>query len=155
MSNISQCYLLIYCEELNEKLLINVENVVKHVRLKFAKRRSRVENSNFSKLVRINHPNNCEDVDIIEIAEKKGISLSGFNQIQFDFENIPGFAVEIKLQDRQSSLSRAFKYNKFSSSGPAIKFDTLSLPAVRSQYLSRFIRSIVTKLRKTQLSKQT
>ena len=54
-----------------------------------------------------------------------------FNQIHFDLADISGVTVEVKLEDKGSSLSRAFKYNKFRSSGPAIKFDSLSQSAIR------------------------
>ena len=109
-----------------------MEDVVQTVRFKFEKKPSLKIRSNFSKLVRINHPNNCADVDIIEIAARtRGLSLAGFNQIHFNLDNIPGLTVEVKLQDRGTSLSRAFKYNKFRSSGPPIKFDSLSQSAIR------------------------
>ena len=105
---------------------------MKAVRFKFEKKPSLTITSNFSKLVRINHPNNCADVDLIEIAERtSGLSLVEFNQIHFDLADIAGVTVEVKLEDRGSSLSRAFKYNKFRSSGPAIKFDSLSQSAIR------------------------
>ena len=48
-----------------------------------------------------------------------------------DLADMAGVTVEVKLQDRESSLSRAFKYNKFGSSGPAIKFDPLTQFAIR------------------------
>ena len=117
--------------ELNKKLFTNVEDIVKQIRLKFQRKKSFEKRSEFSKVVRINHPNNCADVDIMDIAEREGISLTGFNQIQFDFEDVPLLTVEVKLQDRASSLSRAFKYNKFSTSGPAVKFQSLTNPKIR------------------------
>ena len=118
--------------ELSKKLFINVEDIVNSVRFKFEKKPSLRIRSNFSKLVRINHPNNCADVDIIEIADRTSdLSLTGLNQIHFNLDPVPGLAVEVKLQDRWSSLSRAFKYNKFGSSGPAIKFDPLTQSAIR------------------------
>ena len=70
--------------ELNKKLFVNVEDIVKNVKLKFENSKSYRKKSKFSKVVRINHPNNCADVDIIDIAKEDGISLTGFHQIQFD-----------------------------------------------------------------------
>ena len=68
---------------------------MKLVKFKFEKKPSVTVTSNFSKLVRINHPNNCADVDIIEIAERTSeLSLAEFNQIHFDLADIPGVTVE-------------------------------------------------------------
>ena len=70
---------------------------MKLVKFKFEKKPSVTITSNFSKLVRINHPNNCADVDIIEIAERTDeLSLAEFNQIQIevDLVEIPGMTVE-------------------------------------------------------------
>ena len=70
---------------------------MKLVKFKFEKKPSVTVTSNFSKLVRINHPNNCADVDIIEIAERTDeLSLAEFNQIQIevDLVEIPGMTVE-------------------------------------------------------------
>ena len=67
------------------------------VKFKFEKKPSVTITSNFSKLVRINHPNNCADVDIIEIAERTDeLSLAELNQIQIevDLVEIPGMTVE-------------------------------------------------------------
>ena len=70
---------------------------MKLVKFKFEKKPSVTITSNFSKLVRINHPNNCADVDIIEIAERTDeLSLAELNQIQIevDLVEIPGMTVE-------------------------------------------------------------
>ena len=70
---------------------------MKLVKFKFEKKPSVTVTSNFSKLVRINHPNNCADVDIIEIAERTDeLSLAELNQIQIevDLVEIPGMTVE-------------------------------------------------------------
>ena len=72
---------------------------MKAVRFKFEKKPSLTITSNFSKLVRINHPNNCADVDIIEIAERTSeLSLAEFNQIHFDLADITDAGVTVEAK---------------------------------------------------------
>ena len=98
-----------------------MDDIVNSVRFKFEKKPSLLIKSNFTKLVRINHPNNCADVDIKELAEKtSNLSLTEFNQIHFNMANTPGVTMEVKLQAEQSTRDPR--------SGPKLKRKSVLLP---------------------------
>ena len=75
-----------------------------------------------AKLLQLNHPNNCYDIDIYRLTK----NLTGFNQIQINLRKDLRYKVEIILEDRKQSLSRSYKYNKFGNIGPRIIIGNLT-----------------------------
>ena len=97
-----------------------VKDIVKNIRLGFHKRKGVYLNITDVKLIRPNHPANCLTLDLVKIPS---LSLKGLTKIEFSFENHPKYKLEVRIEDRFHSLSRAYKYNKFGYSGPKMDLD--------------------------------
>ena len=82
------------------------------------------------KLIRLNHPNNCLSLDLLEIPY---LNLKGVNQIVFRFRRNAKYKLEVQMEDRLFSLSRPFKYNKFEMKmiGPRMELNNLSKDTYR------------------------
>ena len=104
------------------------KKIVKSVRLYFHNK-SRVNiGRNHVKLIRLNHPNNCLTLDLLEIPY---LNLKGVNQIVFLFRRNAKYKLEVQMEDRLFSLSRSFKYNKFEIIGPRMDLNNLSTDMYR------------------------
>ena len=115
-----------------KKLFVNVEDIVKNVKLIYKGGFSTVKHARFSKLSRINYPNNCVDIDITTMKVKnKKVSLIGISQIEFEFREFKNYSIEIKVEDKKKSLSRDFQFNKFNMHGPVPSLEKLSPPSTR------------------------
>ena len=66
------------------------------------------------KVVRPNHPNNCMKLNLNEITKE---NINGLKQISVNFHKKGQYEVELRIEDRQESVTRAFKYNQFGNFG--------------------------------------
>ena len=92
-----------------------VKNIIKHITLKFHNGSIKVFGKSRIKLMNPNHPTNCLTLDLVKIPNQ---SLKGLSRIGFCFNMSTKYQIEVRLEDRQFSLSRAFRYNKFGNLGP-------------------------------------
>ena len=128
--------------DIQKKISNPVKEVFRKTWLKFHGRNGSFLNITDVKLIRPNHPTNCLTLDLIKIPD---LNLKYLSQIQFSFLNMPQYQVEVKMEDRLYSLSRAYKYNKFGNSGP--KMDLMNLSENMFRYYAvefsqnRFIES--------------
>ena len=75
----------------------------------------------------LNHPNNCLTMDITAWIE----DLRGIKQIQFNFQTLSGYQIEVKIEDIKYTLSRAFRNNKFASTGSRLLLESLKKKTIR------------------------
>ena len=59
----------------------------------------------------------------LDLVKIPSLSLKGLTKIEISFENHPKYKLEVRIEDRFHSLSRAYKYNKFGYSGPKMDLD--------------------------------
>ena len=62
------------------------------------------------KLVPPNHPNNCKKLNLYEITKE---NINGLKQISVNFHKNGQYEVELRIEDRQESVTWAFKYSQF------------------------------------------
>ena len=96
---------------------------LKPIKLKFRNRSSIEIDRKHVKLIRMNHPTNCLTLDLVEIPN---LNFKGINQIHFRFRRNANYKVEIQMEDRLYSLSRAFSFNKYKIVGPRMELKNLS-----------------------------
>ena len=90
----------------------DVKTVLENVALKFRNGTSvRLRRKhNLTKLTRPNYPNNCHHIDL-------QFNLIGLNEIRFILHKTnQKHDIEIRMEDKLQSLSRNYKYNKFTTS---------------------------------------
>ena len=111
--------------EIQKEIQLDVKDILSGITLKFTNTR---DNQNYlwedfvvAKLLQINHPNNCHEIDITQLEK----NLTGLNQIHFVFNPIQKTQVEILLEDRKGRLSRNYQLNRFGSFGSRITIENL------------------------------
>ena len=104
-----------------------VADVLNYIKLKFHNETIYLKLSHV-KLLRPNHPTNCLTLDLFDTYTH---SLRGLYQIQFHFKASSKYQIEVQLEDRLYSLSRAFKFNKFGKLGPRMELDNLNKSSYR------------------------
>ena len=109
--------------DIQKRISMNVKDAILDVLLYYQTKPVTILDKKYIKIYRPNHPTNCLHLDLVKI---KTLELKGLRQIKFDFKNLSEFQVEIQLEDRQQSLSRAFKYNKFKNSGSRMNLKNLT-----------------------------
>ena len=114
------------CLEIRKRAVVYIKKLFNYINLKYFdgsnKKYYWKKGRPLAKLLQLNHPNNCYDIDIYRLKK----NLTGFNQIQINFKKDPRYKVEIILEDRKQSLSRSYKYNKFGNIGPRILIENLT-----------------------------
>ena len=80
-----------------------------------------------AKLVRLNHPNNCLTLDIKSLID----DLRGMKQIQFNFHKSSEYEFEVMIEDSKYTLSRAFRNNKFASTGSRLILESSERGIIR------------------------
>ena len=105
-----------------------VQKIVKSIRLYFHNNTRINIKGRHVKLMRLNHPNNCLTLDLLEIPY---LNLKGIKQILFRFRRNAKYKLEVQMEDRHFSLSRPFKYNKFEIIGPKMELNNLSKDTYR------------------------
>ena len=60
--------------------------------------------------------------------------LRGIKQIQFNFKQLSGYQVEVKIEDIKYTLSRAFRSNKFASTGSRLLLESLEKKTIRYDF---------------------
>ena len=103
--------------DIRDQISIDLKDILYYINLKFLNRPSKAyywgNNRMLAHAKMPNYPNNCHEVDIGHLTK----NLSGFHQIQFNFRPDPRVHVEVMIEDRQQSLTRSYKYNKYGSVG--------------------------------------
>ena len=111
--------------DIRRRAVVYIKKIFKNINLKFSngtnKKYSWKERP-LAKLLQLNHPNNCHDIDILRLTK----NLTGFHQIQINLRKDPRYKIEIIMEDKKQSLSRTYKYNKFGNSGPRIFLNNLT-----------------------------
>lgn len=74
----------------------------------------------YVKQKRVNYPNNCQTLDLLEVTEIKGTIKK---QIWIEFENLTDRSVEIIIKGRNLDCGRDIKDHSFYSTGQTIKVD--------------------------------
>ena len=104
---------------------MDVRDILSGINLKFTNARDNQdyfwEDFVIAKLLQINHPNNCHEIDITKLEK----NLTGLNQINFVFNPTQKTQVEILLEDRKGRLSRNYQLNRFESFGSRITIENL------------------------------
>ena len=111
--------------EIEKITQIPTKDMIDYIRLKYHNK-SILLDLKHVKLIRPNHPTNCLTLDLFKTYDG---GFSGLHQIHFAFRKNARYAkyqVEVQLEDRLFSISRAFKYNKFGNLGPIMELDNLS-----------------------------
>ena len=72
---------------------------------------------NWLKLKLFRYPSICKKLDLYEISKE---NINGLEKITVYFNRRGMYEVEFRIEDRQESVTRAFKYNKFGNSGQNI-----------------------------------
>ena len=119
LTSTEQIYFKTLFTEIQKEIAFDIKDILYYINLKFKDRVSEKyywTNATLARLKRPNYPNNCHDVDIGLLTK----DMSSFSQVQFNFRPDPRVQVEIVMVDRQQSLSRSYKYNKYGSSGARI-----------------------------------
>ena len=111
-----------------------VKDVIRKIYLNFHKKAGFNLNMTHVKLVRPSHPTNCLTLDLTQIRD---LDLTDISQIKFSFKNIPKYQVEVKMEDRLYSVSRAYKYNKFRNLGSRMDLPKSSKNMIR-YYVVKF-----------------
>ena len=120
--------MLIYVfSDIQKRTQLPVKDVNDFIKLKFQNESMNLTLSHLE-LIRPNHPTNCLTLDLLKTYTH---SLRGLYQIQFHFKSSSKYQIEVQIEDRLNSLSRAFKYNKFGRSGPRMELDNLNKSSYR------------------------
>lgn len=80
---------------------------------------------------RLNYPDNCITVDI---SSETDLVRQGVLQLFFRFHLRPQFRVELRVEDRETSVDRADKFAKLAYTGPTITMDSLTT-SKRREYM--------------------
>ena len=110
--------------DIRERIFTDPHKVLDHINVRFNDKASvkiNFKEKQYAKIVRLNHPNNCLTMDIGSLIE----DLRGIKQIQFNFHQLTDYKIEVKIEDRQYSLSRTFRNNKFGNIGPRLFLESL------------------------------
>ena len=74
-------------------------------------------------LLRPNYPHNCFTLEISGNREMK--RDGGPKQVLFYFHPLPGYGVEIQIEDQKRSCFRLIKENRLSQAGPLIDIEDI------------------------------
>ena len=108
-----------------------------YINIKFDNKDSVKVDFKNAKLVRLNHPNNCLTMDIKSLID----DLRGMKQIQFNFHKSSEYEVEVKIEDSKYSLSRAFRNNKFASTGSRLILEASEKGIIRYELIELYMLS--------------
>ena len=102
---------------------MDLKQILGFITLKFTKKHKHYLWKDFvlAKLLQINHPNNCHEIDIAKLEK----NLTGLNGIKFTFKPNQKTQVEIMLEDKKGRLSRNYKMNQFENFGSRIFIENL------------------------------
>ena len=106
-------------QEVKDMLFMKPEKIIHNINIKFSDRVSQkiyYKSKKYAKLERPNHPNNCLTIDLLKVVK----NLTSIKQIQFNFHKSSKYQVELWMEDKKRSVSRAMKRNKFGISGPRL-----------------------------------
>ena len=104
---------------------------------------------NWLKLKLFRYPSICKKLDLYEISKE---NINGLEKITVYFNRRGMYEVEFRIEDRQESVTRAFKYNKFGNSGQNIalkvyknltktKTNTMQLSLTRIYLLKKILQA--------------